>query len=177
MTSKLVSLALVGAIAFGLSSSFATAAAERLTRPANADMNRGKSADGRIRADPDMRFGSFIANSVAGFGRQYRDPSTDKATMAAWRGLMCARSSATYQVMASTTRDALRALPKDVRKRLKTRDQASVTHLATLVVADLDGVDAEAIRDDEAIGPGAYHDVVEGVAGALEACDLFGQRP
>lgn len=68
----------------------------------------------------------------------------------------------------------LPGLSAETRTRLKARDEASLTDLAIVLTASFDRVSADAIRTDEALGPGVYHDAIIGFSTALDVCNFFG---
>lgn len=170
MQRHFATVALLAAIAIGQGSAFADdGPAQRLARPFPASRT---GADGRLVVSRDATFGNLIVDQYAALGRVAVDPTVKPEVVAIVTDMKC--SSPTGQLTAYTVGEILKGLGKGAKARLKARDPASMTGLAAATLAKLDGVSAEAILADEAIGPGAYHDAIGGMQLALVACKFFG---
>ena len=171
MKSKSAAWAILAVALFALPPPASARQTERLQRPAPSALNE----EGKLVVAEGATFGQLLVDRYAAFGRQTTAPDAAPETVQAWTTLMCSRST-TRDVAAYAVGKALKDLKKDVRARLKARDPASMTALAAAMIGTLDGVSAEAILADEAIGPGAYHDAIVGMRTAIEACAFFGQK-
>lgn len=148
---------------------------ERLARPFEASRT---GPDGKLIVARNATFGSLIVDQYANFSRlvkakhpDFSAPETDFVAKAL-KPLMCDGSAG---VPAAMVAREWRGLSKSERARLRARDPASLTDFSIRMIAIFDGASADAIRADEAIGPGVYHDAIDGFRIALDVCDLFGQ--
>jgi hypothetical protein len=147
--------------------------AARLTRPADAIGPGGKVAN------PDATIGNMTVETYADAGRRVAAADSEPKRIGTIEGLkffICDMDG-----LGAITADAVKAvvkpMTKDERARLKARDAASLTSFSVAVLARLDGITADAIRADEAIGPGVYHDAIAGLTIGLDACKFYGVRP
>jgi hypothetical protein len=166
------SLALLGAIFISLGSAVAVAqTAGRLSRPVQPS---AMGPDGKLHIARDATFGNLAVDIYSDLGRQLYaaegEPESYRQGMKKAICLMHGRD----ELAAARVAEALKGMSKDERARLKSRDAASLTELSIKVVAVFDGVSADAIRSDEALGPGAYHDAINGFRVTLDACHFFG---
>ncbi len=143
---------------------------ERMTRP--FAMQEG--ADGKLSVSPDATMGNMVVDIFAGIGEKVVGFSGDRELLIkGYMAVMCNRQGA--GAMASHfAGDAIKAMSKDERAKLKARDAENLRALAIVVVAGLDGVAPEAVRADEALGPGVYGPPILGMSLALDRCGFFG---
>ncbi|WP_157138889.1 hypothetical protein [Asticcacaulis biprosthecium] len=147
--------------------------AERLARPVKHSYT---GEDGKFHVEKDATVGNLGVDAYANLGRRMATADLDAVAMSkALKPVLCDRAGA--QAVAAVVKDALKEMTTAQRARLKAREPESLTDLAIIIAASLDQVDADAIRADEALGPGAYHDAITGFRIGLEACDFYGQRP
>src|SRR5262249_5646622 len=146
--------------------------AERLSRPVQSST---VGSDGRVHSSSDATVGNLIVDQYSDFGHRIFASNAKPAVVAdALKPLMCNPHGA-GAIAAHQVADALKGMSKDERARLKSRDAAGLTELSIMLVAAFDGVSANAIRSDEALGPGIYHDAIYGFRVALDVCHFFGE--
>lgn len=174
MISHTVRVALLASLLAGAcpSSGYAQSS-DRLRRPVEAS---AEGADGKLEVSEKATIGNLTVDQYIALGRRVAGPDANPGVVEAITGIICKKGGPLNSVSAYAVSEAMKGVRKDERALLKARDPATMTALATRAVAVLDGVSADAIRADEAIGPGAYHDAVTGMRTALVACDFFGQR-
>lgn len=143
---------------------------QRLARPVEASTI---GADGKLVASENATFGNLVVDQYQRLGHRLATPDTNSAATDVMVELMCSTGSI-GKVSAYAVTEALKETSKAERVRLKARDPDAMTNLAVGAIAVLDGIEAEAIRADEAIGPGAYHDAIAGLRFGLEACRFYG---
>ena len=144
--------------------------AERMTRP--FAMHEG--ADGKLSVSPDATVGNMVVDIFVGIGEKVVTFNGDRELLIkGYTSVMCNQKGA-GAMAAHFAEDAIKAMSKDQRAKLKARDTESLTSLSIAVLAGLDGVAAEAIRADEALGPGIYQSAIAGMSLALDRCDFFG---
>ncbi|WP_395644815.1 hypothetical protein [Terricaulis sp.] len=146
-------------------------APERLARPF-PESRMGE--DGRLVVASNMTLGNLAVDQFANYGRRIFAPEADREIVTrALTPMMCDTATA-GGFARDQVAQLVRGMSRQERDRLKARDPASIEALAIAVAARLDGADAEAIRADEALGPGAYRDAINGFSVALDACRFFG---
>lgn len=174
MKSVTISLMLLGAALGSTYSSFAVAQTTvRLARPFEPST---AGPDGRLRVNRNATMGNMVVDQYSRFGVKISAAGSNrKYVVEALKPLMC-ESSGSGSMVANELADILKKTSKDERARLKARDPASLTTLSITLIAAFDGVSGDAIRADEALGPGVYHDAIDGFRVALEVCDFLGKR-
>lgn len=144
----------------------------RLTRP-NASSS---TSDGKLQAPANATIGNLVVDLFEASGRaaaiELNDEKERKAAAAVTEIAVC--SSVAGSVSKTLLSDATRAMTAESLAKLKAHDPASLADVSIGMLATLDGVSAEAIRADEALGPGAYHDAILGMTASLVACRFFG---
>ncbi len=144
--------------------------AERMTRP----FAMHEDADGKLSVLPDATMGNMVVDIFVGIGEKVVTFSGDReALVKGYAAVMCNRQGA-GAMAGYIVEDTIKTMSKDQRAKLKARDAESLTTLSIEVLAGLDGVTAEAIRADEALGPGVYQPAIAGLTLALDRCGFFG---
>lgn len=163
------SVLMLGVIAACLAAPCAAAQTpERLVRQASR-----MGDDGGLVVSPAATVGSLAVDQYLSLGRKFVPLNMDKKVLAsALDGPIC--RGGIGQATAVNLRDAIAGLGKADRALLKARNAESLSAVSISVLAALDGVDAAAIRADEAIGPGVYHDAINGLGLAMDLCGFFG---
>jgi hypothetical protein len=149
----------------------AIAGAANAQQPQRLTRQESKAApDGALVVNRNATLGNMVVDQYSDFGRKFA-----AATEAGRKGIgagvkMVHCDSAMGRITTDLMKPELKAMSKDQRALLKKRDPASLTALSINLLAALDKVDANAIRADEAIGPGVYHDAITGLNLALDVC-------
>lgn len=144
--------------------------AQRLARP--FAMQEG--ADGKLTVSPDATVGNMVVDMFDGIGEKVVRFNGDRELLIkGYTAVMCNRQGA-GAMAAHFAGNAIGAMNQEERAKLKSRDADSLSALSISVLAGLDGVAAEAIRADEAIGPGVYSHAIAGMSLALDRCQFFG---
>ena len=142
----------------------------RLTRP-----NASKpGADGKLVVAAEATFGNVAVDAYVSLGENLASGVDRKfvvatAQVSACRGPIGAMSGVPVG-------NLIKRMSKEQRAKLKARELASLTAMSVEVLADLDGVGADLIAADEAIGPGVYHTAIAGMNYALDLCGFFGME-
>lgn len=144
---------------------------ERLTRPRESTIG----ADGKLHAPADATMGNLIVDTYSSLGAVVSRPEGPPEGVASGlKSVTC--QGATGPLVAYKVRELLKTTSKADRMRLKSRDAAGLTEFSIRLVAGLDDASVEAIRADEALGPGAYHNAIGGFRWALDVCGFFGEE-
>lgn len=144
--------------------------AQRMARP----FAMHEDADGKVSVSPDATVGNMAVDIYARIGGKVAGYSGDRELLIkGYEAILCNRNGA-GAMAAHFAEDAIKAMSKDQRAKLKALEPESLTSLSIAVLAGLDGVAAEAIRADEALGPGVYQPAIAGMSLALDQCDFFG---
>lgn len=168
-----------------IAASFALACAIlAAAQPLAAQPMTGPAAAPRLsRPAPDKAtIGSLVVDIYARYARISVDPTLQGDTKTVlFKGMICGKSPGGFtgasDLTAALARELVKSMPREARARLKAADPAALTDLAVGIIARADGVTPDAIRADEALGPGVYHDPIEGLRFALVLCQLYGVRP
>lgn len=172
MNSIAASIALAGAILVaGPTAAGQPTAAELAAQPAAAPRLQ------RPHGPDDATFGAKLVDIYTSYGRVSVDPKLQgpyRETVLT--ALMCAKGVAS-NLTAYEAAETLKTMPRESRARVKARDAAVLTDLSIDIIAKADGASPDAIRADETLGPGVYHDAIEGLRVALAQCQLYGVRP
>jgi len=144
--------------------------AERMTRP----FAMHEDADGKLSVSPDASVGNMVVDIFVGIGEKVVTFNGDRELLIkGYTAVMCNQKGA-GAMAGYIVEDTIKTMSKDQRAKLKARDAESLTTLSIAVLAGLDGVAAEAIRADEALGSGVYHPAIAGMSLALDRCGFFG---
>lgn len=147
--------------------------AERMSRPFQESTT---GPDGRLQVSRDATMGNLVVDQYSRIGALLFAPGANlEAVAEGARPLMCDLGGSAG-IAAVSLRRLINRMDADERMRLRSRDAASLTELSIALAADLDGVRAEAIRTDEAHGPGVYHNAINGFRVALDVCRFFGHE-
>lgn len=144
--------------------------AERLSRPVQSS---AMGQDGRLQVSPSATLGNMTVDQYGHFGRRMLAPGADPEVIAqALKSIMC-NPSGVQATAVVAIRDARNAMSRADRARLRDGDPDTLTQLSITALARLDGVNPDAVRADEALGPGVYHEAITGFRAALQVCDLL----
>ena len=124
--------------------------------------------DGRLNGDATM--GQL---AVSQYGSIWEALRTSKDREAVEVGLGRVVCGSFTDVVRSTTKALVKAMPQEDRAAVERNDAAVVRLLAIRTVASLDGVSPDVIVADEAIGPGVYSDPIAGVVYAFDRCKIL----
>jgi hypothetical protein len=142
----------------------------RLRKPFASHMD----TDGKLATSRDAAFGNLAVDQYMSMGANLGGTGANREMlMRACKPTMCS-SGAVGAIVGYSSEMALKALSKARRAGLKARDPVLLEALPIAVLADLDNTRAEAIRADEAIGPGVYRDGIDALNLAWTACAFFG---
>jgi hypothetical protein len=137
----------------------------RLSRPESRD------ADGKLYAESTV--GNLMVDTI-GSTRRYFLTSKNPAVAEVLVEQLYCKSLGSGEVYAISVANRLKKKAKDEKALLRARDPAA-THLFALeIIGYLDNISAQSIADDEAIGPGVYHDAIAGMEQALQVCNFYG---
>ena len=155
----------------------APAAAEPTAEPAAPRLSRPVSpaatgADGKLEMSGKTTFGNLVVEQHATVGRIFAANPNGNSLLTGLKPTLC--DGATGAIAAYAAKEVLKRMTQADRARVKSKDAAALTDLAIGTAAVLDAVSPEAIRADEALGPGAYHDAISGFRIAFVACRFYG---
>jgi hypothetical protein len=140
-------------------------ATKRLTRPESHD------ADGNLYAESTV--GNLMVDTI-GSTRRYFLTSKNPAVAEVLVEQLYCKSLGSGEVFAISVANILKKKTKDEKALLRARDPVATHFFAMETIGHLDNISAQAIADDEAIGPGVYHDPVAGMEQALQVCQFYG---
>ncbi len=137
----------------------------RLKRPAV------HSPDGKLYADSTV--GSLVVETIGDMRRSVAAIKTPQTADTLADYLYC-KSGGTSDMASFAAKEVIKKATKADKALLRANDPDAIHALAIAAIGFLDNVPAKAITDDEAIGPGDYHDPVGGMEQALQICHFYG---
>jgi hypothetical protein len=137
----------------------------RLTRVAAHD------ADGKLYAESTV--GNLIVDGVGDMRRKIQSYKSPEVVKILTEHFYC-NSTGTSEVIKISVANRLKKKTKDEELLLRAGDTAAIHLLALETIGYLDNINPQAIADDEAIGPGVYHDAIAGMEQALQVCNFYG---
>lgn len=114
----------------------------------------------------DATLGQVIVSSYDWLERKHGDALAGLSDSA-----LCRSGSA--PILSAVAKARAAKLTDSARDALGAGDATALTALAIDSIGELDGVDPERIRADEAIGPGVYHAAIAAIRTAIERCRFY----
>jgi hypothetical protein len=137
----------------------------RLTRAAVHDAN------GKLFADATI--GNLTVDAIGDANRAVQ-ASKDPRTAAVLADFIYCKANGTSRILAMSVKELLKKTNKADKELLRAGDPTAIRTLSIGAIAFLENINPQSIADDEAIGPGVYHDSIAGLEQALQVCDFYG---